>query len=90
MLAFATRTASVLVDDFCFGDGAFVSFPPIGVGTFEVRPTGCVLIGPVTWLLLDMLDNWMRPNSFKWLANSTSGAGSDEKQSRRWVEISDG
>jgi hypothetical protein len=65
-LAFATRTASVLVDDFCFGDGAFVNFPPIDVGAFEVCPTGCVLIGPVTGLTLDMLDNWMRPNSFKW------------------------
>jgi len=65
-LAFATRTASVLADDFCFGDGAFVDFPPIDVGAFAVCPTGCVLIGPVTGLTLDMLDNWMRPNSFKW------------------------
>ncbi len=23
-------------------------------------------MGPVTGLTLDMLDNWMRPNSFKW------------------------
>jgi hypothetical protein len=64
-LAFATRTASVLVDGFCFGRGAFVNFPPIGVGAFEARPTGCVLIGPVTGLPLGMLDNWIRPNSFK-------------------------
>jgi hypothetical protein len=68
-LAFATRTASVLVDGFCFGGGAFVNFPPIGVGAFEARPTGCVLIGPVTGLPLGMLDNWIRPNSFKGSSN---------------------
>ena len=57
ILAFVARTASFLVDGFCFGGGAFVDPPPIGVGAFDARPTGCVLIGPVTGLPLGMLDN---------------------------------
>jgi hypothetical protein len=57
------RTASVLVG-FRFGCGAFFNFPPIGivgimgstgVGTFEARSTGCVLMGPVTGLCFGML-----------------------------------
>jgi hypothetical protein len=63
-LAFATRTASCLADVFCFGGDAFVSFPPIGVGALEARPTGCVLIGPVTGRPLAMRDNWILPNLF--------------------------
>jgi hypothetical protein len=68
-LAFATRTASVLVVGFCFDGGAFFSFPPVGingstgVGTFEARSTGCVVIGPVRGLSLGILDNaiWLDP-----------------------------
>jgi hypothetical protein len=71
ILAFATRTASVLVVVFCLGCGAFFNFPPIGiigntgVGTFEARSTGCVLMGPVTGLSLGILDNSIRLNSFR-------------------------
>jgi hypothetical protein len=71
ILAFATRTASVLVVVFCLGCGAFFNFPPIGiigntgVGTFEARSTGCVLMGPVTGLSLGISDNATRPNSFE-------------------------
>jgi hypothetical protein len=73
ILALATRTASVLVV-FCLGRGgcgAFFNFPPIGiigntgVGTFEARSTGCVIMGPVTGLSLGILDNAIRPNSFE-------------------------
>jgi hypothetical protein len=69
MLAFATRAASFLVASFCFGGGAF--FCPsagikgsTGVATFAARSTGCVLIGPVTGLLLGISDNSIRPTLF--------------------------
>jgi hypothetical protein len=71
ILAFATRTASVLVVGFRFGRGTFFNFALVGikgntgVGTFEARSTGCVVIGPVIWLSLGMLDNSIWPNLFK-------------------------
>jgi hypothetical protein len=52
MLAFAARTASVLVGC-CFGCGVFVTFPTVGIigsvcmGNIDVRPLGWFLIGPV-------------------------------------------
>ncbi len=60
ILAFAARTASVLVGCFCC-DGS-VAFPAAGiigstcVGIIEARSTGCVLIGPVGCLLLGIVD----------------------------------
>jgi hypothetical protein len=71
ILALATRTASVLVTGFAFGGGAFFSFLPVGimgctgVGTFEARSTGCVLIGPVTGVSLGILDNSIWRASFE-------------------------
>jgi hypothetical protein len=76
-LAFATRTASVLVVVFCLGGGDFFNFPPVGiigntgVGTFEARSTGCVLMGPVIELSLGILDNAIRSNSFSFNAASS-------------------
>jgi hypothetical protein len=61
ILAFAVRTASVLVG-ICSGCGAFVTLPTvgiIGVVRIQARATGCVLIGPVVGLILGMLDNWI-------------------------------
>jgi hypothetical protein len=52
----------------------FSRFPPIGivgimgstgVGTFEARSMGCVLMGPVTGLCFGMLNNSLQPSSFK-------------------------
>src|SRR5260370_28545562 len=51
ILAFAARTASVLVGR-CFGLGVFIAFPTVGiigstcVGLIELCSTGCVLMGP--------------------------------------------
>jgi hypothetical protein len=72
ILAFATRTASVLVVGFCFSFdcGTFFNFPAVGikgktgVATFAARSTGCVLIGPVIGVRLDMLDNSISPKLF--------------------------
>ena len=67
ILAFAVRTASVLVG-ICSGCGAFVTLPTvgiIGVVRIRTRATGCVLIGPVAGLILGMLDNSFLPGSFK-------------------------
>jgi hypothetical protein len=84
-LAFATRTASVLADDFCFGGDAFANFLPMGVGTFEARSTGCVLMGPVTGLLLGMTDNAVWPSLFK-AEKQTNGRGADlsPRAAARW------
>jgi hypothetical protein len=73
IFAFATRTASVLAVDLCFGFccEAFFDFPPTGIKgstgvvTFEARSTGCVLIGPVTALGLGIIDNSTGPDLFK-------------------------
>ena len=60
ILAFATRTACVLVG-FCFGCSAFFKLPAVGiigstcVGIIEARPIGWVLIGPVVGLFLDII-----------------------------------
>ena len=67
ILAFAVRTASVLVG-ICSGCGAFVTLPTvgiIGVVKIQARDMGCVLIGPVVGLILGMLDNSVLPGSFK-------------------------
>jgi hypothetical protein len=67
ILAFAARTASVLVG-ICSGCGAFVTLPTvgiIGVVKSKARAVGCVLIGPVVGLILGMLDNSFLPSSFK-------------------------
>jgi hypothetical protein len=67
ILAFAVRTASVLIG-ICSGCGAFVTHPTvgiIGVVRIQARATGCVLIGPVVGLILGMLDNSFLPSSFK-------------------------
>jgi hypothetical protein len=66
----AIRTASALVG-FCFGAGAFLNFAldgikgNTGVCTFEAASIGCVVIGPVTGLFLDMTDNSLPSTSFK-------------------------
>jgi hypothetical protein len=58
-LAFATRIASVLVGA-ALVVGTFFDFSLVGikgiagVGTFEARSTGCLLMGPVTKLSLGM------------------------------------
>ena len=57
ILAFAVRTASVLVG-ICFCCGAFVTLPTvgiIGVVRIQARDMGCVLIGPVVGSILGML-----------------------------------
>jgi hypothetical protein len=67
ILAFAVRTASVLVG-ICSCWGAFVTLPTvgsIGVVRIQARAMGCVLIGPVVGLILGMLDNSFLPSSFK-------------------------
>jgi len=67
ILAFAVRTASVLVG-ICSGCGAFVTLPTvgiIGVVKIQARDMGCVLIGPVVGLILGILDNSFLPSSFK-------------------------
>jgi hypothetical protein len=71
ILAFATRTASVLVG-FCFGwDAGAARLSTVGilgstcVGIVEARSAGCILIGPVTVLFLGMSDNSFLPNLFK-------------------------
>jgi hypothetical protein len=69
ILAFATRTPSTLIG-FCFGV-AFFTFPAVGiigrtgVAIIEARSIGCVLIGPAVDLSFGMVDNSLRPNSFK-------------------------
>jgi len=63
ILAFATRTASVLDVGFCFSFdcGTFFNFPAVGikgrtgVATFAAGSTGCVFIGPVIGLSFGML-----------------------------------
>ena len=70
IFAFATRTLSDLVS-FCFDCGAFRSFPAdgiigrTGVAIVEARSIGCVPIGSAVDLPLGMVDNPLRPNSFK-------------------------
>jgi hypothetical protein len=65
-LAFATRTASVLVR-FFLGSGVFFELWPVGiigntgVVAFEARSTGCVFMGPVTVIL----DNAIWASLFK-------------------------
>jgi hypothetical protein len=73
ILAFAVRTASVLVG-ICSGCGAFVTLPTvgiIGVVRIQARATGCVLIGPVVGLILGMLDNSLQTASqiSQWLSS---------------------
>jgi hypothetical protein len=66
ILAFATRTASVLVRFFS-GGGVFFNVPPVGiigntgVVIFEARATGWVFMGPVTVIF----DNSIRASLFK-------------------------
>jgi hypothetical protein len=55
ILAFAARTASVLVG-FCFGCDAFFTVPTFGIigstseRLVEARSGGCILIGPIVGL----------------------------------------
>jgi hypothetical protein len=70
ILAFATRTASVLVGGFS-GSGVFVSAPAVGimgssgVGIVEPCSRGCTFMGPVdVGLLLGIMDNSRLPSSF--------------------------
>jgi hypothetical protein len=69
ILAFAARTASVLVG--CFVCGGSLAFPAAGiigntcVGIVEARSSGWVLIGPVGGLLLGIVDNSLLPGSFR-------------------------
>ena len=64
-MAFAMRTASVLV---CFGFAPRRELPIagfIGVGIVEVLSTGWVFIGPVVDLLLGIVDNSAKPSWFE-------------------------
>jgi hypothetical protein len=70
ILAFATRTASVLGDGF-FDSGVLVCAPAVGIpgssGVAAIEPcsTGCMLIGPVNFgLLFGIMDNARLPGSF--------------------------
>jgi hypothetical protein len=71
-LAFATRTASVLVR-FFLGWDAFFSLSPVGiigntgVVMFAARSTGCVVMGPMT---LGILDNSILASLFKCLGET--------------------
>ena len=77
ILAFATRTASVLVVS-CFSCGVFATFPTVGiigstcVGIIEARSIGCVLIGPVVNLFLSIVANSFLPYLFKAKQNRAS------------------
>jgi hypothetical protein len=77
ILAFAARTASVLVGR-CFGCDGFVALPTAGiigntcVGIIEARSMGCVLMGPVGCLLLGILANSLLPDSFKATQNPSA------------------
>jgi hypothetical protein len=69
-LALAARTASSLVGS-VFGFDAFRDFPALGimgctgVGAFEARSPGCVVIGPVPLSRLGIVDNSICPNWFE-------------------------
>jgi hypothetical protein len=70
ILAFATRTASVLIDRF-LGDVLFGSLPVAGiigcngVGLVEPCSAGCMLMGPVNGALRrGMTDNALRSALF--------------------------
>ena len=69
ILAFATRTASILGDRF-FDSGVFASAPAVGimsncVGTIEPCATGCTLMGPGdVGLRLGIMDNSQMQSSF--------------------------
>jgi hypothetical protein len=60
IFALVARTASILAVSF-FGCAVFFTFPDVGiinstgVGIVEARSVGCVLIGPVVNLFLDMV-----------------------------------
>ena len=66
ILAFAARTASVLVG-LCFGFDTF-AIPIVRiiicVGIIEARWTGCVRIGPIVSLFSGMVDNSFPPILF--------------------------
>jgi hypothetical protein len=70
ILAFATRTASILIDRF-LADALFDLLPVVGiigcngVGLVEPCPAGCMLMGPVNGdLRRGMIDNALRSALF--------------------------
>jgi hypothetical protein len=62
--AFSTPITSVFVGS-CFGCGALFTFPTDDIIGITAHRIGCVLIGPVVGLFLDMIDNTLLISLFK-------------------------